>query len=81
MARTVSIKGPIERVDDKLMLLIPLFVGGQDLAECAKGIGYVEGDMLKVEIMPWLADKLGVAEGTIVSVDNIDGKFRIQKDE
>jgi hypothetical protein len=79
MAREVSIKGPIEKIDGKLMLLIPLAVGGRELAECTKGIGRVEGDFLKIEVMPWMADKLGVSEGTIMAVDNSTGEFRMQR--
>jgi hypothetical protein len=29
--------------------------------------------------MPWMADKLGVSEGTIMAVDNSTGEFRMQR--
>jgi hypothetical protein len=74
----VSIKGPIESIDGQLALLIPLQMGGDELAKCARGIGEVEGDFLKIIILPWLAEKLGLSEGSLVRVDNDGGKFNIQ---
>ena len=79
MIRDVSIKGPIEKIDGKLMLLIPLVVGGRELADCTHGIGRVEGDFLKIEVLPWMAEKLGVSEGTIMAIDNTTGEFRMQR--
>ena len=76
--KPISIRGPVERVGDRLTLLIPLAVGGDELAKCARGIGEVEGEFLKIVILPWLAEKLGVAEGSMVHVDNDDGKFNIR---
>jgi hypothetical protein len=78
-AGSVSIHSPIERIDGKLMLQIPLAVGGRELAGYTKGIGRIEGHFLKIEIQPWMAEKLGVAEGTLMSVDNLTGEFRMQR--
>lgn len=61
------------------MLSIPLAVGGRELIPYTKGIGWVEGYFLKVEIRPWMAEKLGVGEGTIMAVDNLTGEFRMQR--
>lgn len=77
MERVVSIQGPIEKIDGKMVLCIPLAAGGDALANCAKGIGQIEGDLLKVVIPDWLAEKIGISEGTIVNVHNRDGKFNI----
>ena len=79
MSREVSIKGPLEKIDGKLVLQIPLAVGGRELADCTKGIGRVEGHFLQIEVLPWMAEKLGVEEGTVMSVDNITGEFRMQR--
>ena len=79
MSREVSIKGPLEKIDGKLVLQIPLAVGGRELADYTKGIGHVEGHFLKIEVLPWMAEKLGVSEGTVMSVDNITGEFRMQR--
>lgn len=77
--RKISIRGPLESVGGKMLLLIPLDAGGRNLAPSAKGIGRVEDGFLKVEILPWLAEKLEVHTGSIVVVDNLDGKFRITR--
>lgn len=62
-----------------MLLLIPLEAGGRDLAPSAKSIGRVDDGFLKVEILPWLAEKLEVHTGSIVVVDNLEGKFRITR--
>ena len=77
--KQVSILGPLESVDGKMMLLIPLEAGGRDLAPFAKDIGGIADGYLKVEIRPWLAEKLDVHVGSLVSVDNLEGKFRITR--
>ncbi|MDB6092853.1 MAG: hypothetical protein JWM32_415 [Verrucomicrobia bacterium] len=79
MSRKISIKGPLEKIDGKLLLQIPLAAGGRDLVDCTKGIGRVDGEFLKIEILPWMAGKHGVSEGTIMAVDNFTGKFRMER--
>ncbi|MFZ0212983.1 MAG: hypothetical protein WBE20_13615 [Candidatus Acidiferrales bacterium] len=74
----VSLKGPVEKVGGKLVLRIPLAVGGEELIQSARGISSVEGDYLVIEIRDWLAEKLGITEGSWVHVHNTDGKFHIQ---
>lgn len=75
----VSVKGPIESIDGKLMLRIPLDAGGEKLATFAHGIGEIDGEFLNVIIQPWLAEKLKVGVGNIVFVDNKNGKFIITR--
>ncbi len=77
MDAITSIEGPVESVGGSLALLIPLAYGGDKLAECARGIGTIEGDILKVLIPLWLAEKLGITAGSIVAVNNAGGKFNI----
>ena len=77
MNEITSIEGPVEQIDGKLTLLIPLDAGGDELIECTQRIGEVQGEDLKIVIPDWLADKLGLYEGCIVHVDNRDGKFNI----
>lgn len=72
-----SLEGPVEMVNRQLMLLIPLSAGGDRFIECARGIGEIEGDYLKVVIPDWLAETLKIQEGSQVTVDNKDGKFNI----
>jgi hypothetical protein len=70
------LQGPIEKIDGKLVLFIPLAAGDQFI-ECSKGISEVEGEYLKVIIPEWLAGTLRIDEGSVVNIDNKDGKFNI----
>jgi hypothetical protein len=79
--RKLSIRGPLEVVGGRMLLRIPLDAGGAELAPLAKGIGRVEEGFLNVEIQPWLAEKLGIRAGSVVAVDNLEGKFRITRTE
>jgi hypothetical protein len=79
MQDSVSIEGPVELVEGQLMLRIPLSAGGGELAPLATGIGEVKDDYLCVVIQPWLAEKLRIGEGSLVVVDNDEGKFRITR--
>lgn len=75
-----SLQGQIEVLSDgQLALQIPLVVGGDKLAPFAKGIGRVDGEFLVVVIPPWLAEKLRIGAGSIVSVNNANGKFTITR--
>ena len=72
-----SLQGPLEEIDGRLMLRIPLDAGGHAFVDCARGIGHVEGEYLVVVIQDWLAKKLGIRAGSIVAVENEAGKFNI----
>ena len=79
MSEPISIEGPVELLNGKLTLRIPLSGGGDQLAPFARGVGTVEGDFLQVVIQPWLAEKLRIEEGSLVFVDNKNGKFTITR--
>jgi hypothetical protein len=72
-----SLQGPVEKIDGKLTLLIPLEAGGDQFIECSKGISEIQGDFLKVTIPEWLAGMLRIDVGSVISVDNANGKFNI----
>jgi len=72
-----SLQGPVEKTDGKLVLYIPLSAGGNQFIECSKGIFEVEGEFLKIVIPEWLAGMLRIEDGSLVKVDNKDGKFNI----
>jgi len=59
----------------RLTLRIPLAAGGDRLAPLARGIGDTDGEYLNVVIPPWLAGKLRIGAGSLVVVDNKNGKF------
>jgi hypothetical protein len=77
MDNVTSLSGPVEKIDGKLVLRVPLEVGGKELVACSKGIGEINGECLSIHIMDWLAKKLGISEGSTVVVDNANGKFNI----
>ena len=79
MPDSISIEGPVELIDGNLTLRIPLPVGGDKLAPLACGIGEIDGDYLCVIIKPWLAEKLRIAAGSLVVVDNKNGTFTITR--
>jgi hypothetical protein len=79
MPDEVSIEGPVEYIDGELTLRIPLAAGGDRLAPLARGIGVVDRDCLIVVIQPWLATKLDIAAGSLVVVDNNNGRFNITR--
>jgi hypothetical protein len=72
-----SLQGPVEKIEGKLVLRIPLEAGGRELIECSRGISEVEKDYLKIAIPEWLAGMLRIDEGSLVSVDNRNGRCNI----
>jgi hypothetical protein len=78
MDKVTSLRGPVEKIDGVLMIRIPLGAGGSELQKSCRGISEIEGDFLKIIIQNWLAEKLGLRDGSIVAVDNQEGKFNIQ---
>ena len=79
MPEPISLEGPVEVTDGQLTICIPLAAGGDVLAPLARAIGIVEGEYLKVVIQPWLAEKLRIVAGSLVVVDNVNGKFTITR--
>lgn len=77
MSDLISIQGPVESIDGKLVLRIPRAAAGDELASLAHGIGRIEGHCLVVVVEQWLAAKLRIGEGSLVIVDNRDGKFNL----
>lgn len=79
MSEYVSLEGPVERIDGRLVLRIPLTAGGDKLEPFARGIAESDSEYLQVVIQPWLAEKLRISVGSLVLVDNQDGKFSITR--
>ena len=79
MTDKISLEGPVELVDGKLMIRIPLAAGGDKLAPFARGIGQTDGKYLNIVIQPWLAEKLRIGAESLVLVDNNNGKFNITR--
>ena len=81
MGDVVSLQGPVEKIGGKLVLRIPLSAGGEELIQCSRGISEIEDDFLKIVIPDWLAAKLAISEGSLVQVDNREGKFNMTRCE
>ena len=77
MSEIIYVEGPVEYIDGKLILRIPLEVGGDKLIDCAQGIGEIWGEELFVTIPDYVADEVGIQEGDLVQVDNRDNEFHI----
>lgn len=73
----ISLQVPVERIEGKLVLRIPLEAGGSELIACSRGISEVDGDYLTITISEWLSGMLRIDAGNLVSVDNRDGKCNI----
>ena len=69
----------MEREGDDLVLRIPLAAGGDAFRDVARSIGRVDGEDFVVVIPPWLATKLGIADGSLVTADNAGGRFTITR--
>ena len=79
MPDITSLQGPVERVAGELVIRIPLAAGASAFVAIARGISRVENGFFIVTIQPWLADKLRIGEGSLVIVDNENGKFNITR--
>lgn len=77
MNNVTSLRGPIEKIDGKLRLLIPLTTNGDQFIECTRGISEIRGEYLRITIPEWLSGMLRIDEGGLVSIDNENGKFNI----
>ena len=77
-ADVTSLEGPVEKIDGRLVLRIPLDAGGAQFVGCTQGISEIEGDCLTIVIQEWLAGMLRIEEGDSVSVDNANGKFNVR---
>ena len=81
MPEIISVEGPVESIDGELTLRIPLDAGGAQLAPLAREISHVVDDYLYVPIKPWMAEALRIEAGSLVIVDNVNGKFTITRSE
>ena len=79
MSTSISLEGPVELINEKMMLRIPLTAGGDTLASAAGSIGETDSENLNIIILPWLAKELKIGVGSLVIVDNIEGKLRITR--
>lgn len=75
--KSLSLRGSVEVVEGKFMLIIPLASGGSEFIKCSQGISKVEGEYLKITIPDWMASKIGLQDGSLVDIDNRNGQLNI----
>jgi hypothetical protein len=74
----VHIQGPLEFVDGRWLLRIPLGVGGQELAACTSSISIIRGDVLEIELPKKLVRNLRLKEGQHLRVNADGGQFTFE---
>jgi antitoxin component of MazEF toxin-antitoxin module len=75
----ISLEGPVELLNGNLALRIPLDAGGDILTPLAKGIGEADDEYLNIIIPHWLAEDLRISEGSLIFIDNKNGKLNITR--
>ena len=75
----MSLQGPVERRENRLVLRIPLDAGGDKLQLVARATSFVEGRNLVVLLPEWLAQRMGIGEGSEVHIDDRWGKLNIAR--
>ena len=75
----ISVQGPVERRDNRLILRIPMDAGGNQLRAVAQTTSFVEDDVLVVLLPEWLAERMHLGEGSEVYVDDRWGKLNIAR--
>lgn len=58
MEKVISVNGPVEKIEGKLKLRIPLTVGGRELAAYCASISQIAGEYLTIVIQDWLPRNL-----------------------
>ncbi len=75
----ISLQGPVERRENRLVLRIPMDAGGDRLQLVAKATSFVENDALVVLLPEWLAQRMHLGEGSEVNIDDRWGKLNIAR--
>ena len=75
----LSLEGPVERFEGRLVLRIPLEAGGQQLRQTVCTACPVEGKDLIVAVPDWLASRFRLAEGSAVHLDDRWGRLNITR--
>jgi hypothetical protein len=69
--------GPVEEDNGKLVLRIPLAMGGDQFTHVTEGISEIDGPYLKIILPQWLVQKLDIREGSRVAIDNKNRTFNM----
>ena len=75
----ISLQGPVERREDRLVLRIPMNAGGEKLQITARATSFVEDGNLVVLLPEWLAQRMQLGEGSEINIDDRWGKLNITR--
>ena len=75
----ISLQGPVERRGKQFVLRVPLAAGGDRLQRVASSASYVEEGHLVVVLPDWLAERMQLAEGAPIHVDDRWGKLNVAR--
>ena len=78
MSETTQLTGPAEEFNGDFWLVIPLEDGGGAFVECAKGISVVVDGCIKIFIARPIGEKMGIRDGSLVTINNEGRKLNIQ---
>jgi len=73
-----TMTGPVVEHEGYFWLIIPLGQGGKHFIDCSKGVSLVEDGYLKIFIAARVAEGLGIRNGSMVQINNRDGKLNIR---
>lgn len=79
MDNWLTLEGPVESIEDRLFISVPLSEGGNQFIRCTHGIAQVdlERECLNIYIPDGLVQKIGISEGVQVVISNEGGQFHL----
>ena len=75
----LSIQGPVERRDNRLVLRVPVDAGGHRLWSIANRLCVIENSDVIVLLPDWLTEQMHLEEGSEVHVDDRWGRLNIAR--
>ena len=79
MSDYVSIDGPIEMIDGRMLVRIPLEPYGKSLVDCTQSLSFIADDHLCIEIHEWMLEKLEMNAADLLHIDNANGEFNMRR--
>ncbi len=72
------LEGPVVKLDEQLVLLIPINIGGAAVTDSSRCFAALQDEHLTVVLPEWLVTLLRLEEGDRISVLNSGGRFNIR---
>ena len=74
----VNIECPVEKINGRFVLRIPLAWGGDKLIECSRSFSEIREQFLWIIVSQSVAEMLRLKEGDRVYVGNPNGEFHLR---